>query len=140
MTNPEEKVSFETGDLSRNEIESILNILPVDITFVDREDTVRYFSQTKERIFPRTKAVIGHKVQQCHPQKSVHVVNQILEDFKNGRRDKAEFWINMNDRLILIRYFPVRNTDGDYLGCLEVTQDITDVKKIDGEKRLLDTE
>ncbi|UCG91306.1 MAG: DUF438 domain-containing protein [candidate division WOR-3 bacterium] len=140
MTKGNDKVSFRTGDLSSKEIESLLNTLPVDITFVDREDTVRYFSQTKERIFPRTKAVIGHKVQQCHPEKSVHVVNQILEDFKNGRRDKAEFWINMNKRLIFIRYFPVRDTNGDYLGCLEVTQDITDVKAIEGEKRLLDTE
>ncbi len=140
MTKSEGMVSFETGDLSATEIGSIFNTLPVDITFVDKEDTVRYFSQTRGRIFPRTKAVIGHKVQQCHPQKSVHVVNQILADFKNGRRDKAEFWINMNKRLILIRYLPVHNTSGDYLGCLEVTQDITDLKRIEGEKRLLDAE
>ncbi|MBE0460690.1 MAG: DUF438 domain-containing protein [Candidatus Aminicenantes bacterium] len=88
-------------------------------------------------MFPRTKAVIGRKVQNCHPQKSVHVVNQILEDFKNGRRDVAEFWINLNDRLIYIRYFAVHDKNGDYLGCLEVTQDITDIKQIEGEKKLL---
>jgi DUF438 domain-containing protein len=130
-------IHFETGDVSKEEIESILNNLPVDITFVDKDDTVRYFSQTKERIFPRTKAVIGRKVQQCHPQKSIHVVNQILDDFKNGRRDKAEFWINMETMIVYIRYFPVRNRAGEYLGCLEVTQDIAQIQKIKGEKRLL---
>ena len=130
-------ITFETGTLTVEEIESVLNTLPVDITFVDKNDEVRYFSKSKERIFPRTKAVIGRKVQQCHPQKSVHVVNQILEDFKSGRRDVAEFWINLDNRLIHIRYFPVRSKNGDYLGTLEVTQDITDIKKIEGEKRLL---
>ncbi|MGQ9632008.1 MAG: PAS domain-containing protein [bacterium] len=109
----------------------------MDITFVDKEDAVRYFSQSKDRIFVRTKAVIGRKVQQCHPQKSLHVVNRILEDFKSGGRDSAEFWIDFKGRLIYIRYFPVRNKNGEYLGCLEVTQDITDIKKIEGEKRLL---
>lgn len=135
-TELEGMISFETGGMSKEELEILLNTLPVDITFVDKEDTVRYFSQTEDRIFPRTKAVIGRKVQKCHPQKSVHIVNQILEDFKNNKRDIAEFWINLNNRLIYIRYFPVRNKDGDYLGCLEVTQDITDIKKIEGEKRL----
>ena len=131
------QIVFETGSFSKEDLETLLNTLPVDITFVDKEDTVRYFSQTKERIFPRTKAVIGRKVQQCHPQKSLHVVNKILEDFKNNKRDVAEFWINLNNRLIYIRYFSVRNKNGEYLGCLEVTQDITDIKKIKGEKRLL---
>ncbi|MGQ9664565.1 MAG: DUF438 domain-containing protein [bacterium] len=130
-------VNLDTGSLSVNVLENILNTLPVDITFVDRNDTVAYFSQTKERIFPRTKAVIGRKVQQCHPQKSVHVVNQILEDFKNKKRNVAEFWINMDGRLIYIRYFAVIDKNGEYLGCLEVTQDITNIQKITGEKRLL---
>ena len=130
-------MSFETGTLSKEKIEAIFDHLPVDITFVDKEDTVRYFSQSKERIFPRTKAVIGRKVQQCHPQKSLHIVNQILEDFKSGRRDSAEFWINLKGRLIYIRYFAVHDKNGDYLGCLEATQDITDIKKIKGERRLL---
>lgn len=133
----EEGVPLETGTLSKEEIEAIFNTLPVDITFVDRDDAVRYFSQSKERIFVRTKAVLGRKVQQCHPQKSIHIVNQILEGFKSGRRDLAEFWINYEDRLVYIRYFPVRNKGGDYLGCIEVTQDITDIKKVEGEKRLL---
>ncbi len=130
-------IDFETGSFIKEELEMLLNSLPVDITFVDKEDKVRYFSMTKERIFPRTKAVIGRKVQQCHPQKSVHVVNQILEDFKKGKRDVAEFWINMDKKLIYIRYFPVRSRRGEYLGCVEVTQDIAEIQKIKGEKRLL---
>lgn len=131
-------VSFETGNLLFDEIEAIFNTLPVDITFVDKDDKVCYFSQTKERIFLRTPAIIGRKVQQCHPEKSVHIVDKILNDFKEGKRDRAQFWINLNGRFILIRYFAVRNKKGTYLGCLEVTQDITDIKKLEGEKRLLD--
>ncbi|MFQ6061479.1 MAG: PAS domain-containing protein, partial [Thermoplasmata archaeon] len=133
----EGEIPFGTGSLSREQVEAILNSLPVDVTFVDSEDRVKYFSQSKDRIFVRTKAVIGRKVQQCHPQKSVHLVNQILEEFKSGKKDVADFWINMKGRLIYIRYFPVRNQEGEYLGCLEVTQDITDIKGIEGEKRLL---
>ena len=129
---------FETGMLSREEIEAILDALPVDITFVDKEDKVKYFSKAEGRVFVRTKAVIGRKVQQCHPQKSVHIVNRILESFKKGEKDAADFWINLKDRLIYIRYFPVRDKDGKYLGTMEVTQDITEIKKIQGEKRLLD--
>jgi len=130
-------VSLDTGSFSIKELENTLNTLPVDITFVNKDDKVAYFSQTKGRIFTRTKAVVGRKVQQCHPQKSVHVVNKILEDFRNKKRDSAEFWINMGGRLIYIRYFAVRDKQGDYLGCLEVTQDITEIQKITGEKRLL---
>jgi len=130
-------VPFETGTLAKEEIEAVFNNLPVDITFVDKENTVRYFNQSKERIFPRTKAVIGRKVQQCHPQKSIHIVNKILEDFKSGQRDAAKFWINLQGRLIFIQYFAVHDKNGNYLGCLEVTQNITDIKKIEGEKRLL---
>jgi PAS domain S-box-containing protein len=130
-------VAFDTGTLSEKELEAMLNSLPVDITFVDSNDTVRYFSQTKDRIFPRAKTIIGRKVQQCHPQKSIHAVNQILEDFRNGRRENAEFWIKMGEKTVYIRYFPVRDDAGSYLGCLEVTQDIAPIKKLEGEKRLL---
>jgi len=132
-----EKVEFETGALSVGELEALLNTMPVDIAFVDREDEVRYFSQGRGRIFKRTKAVIGLKVQNCHPKKSVHVVNRMLDDFKSGTRDVAEFWINLEGRLVYIRYFAVRGGKGEYVGCLEVTQDITDIQKITGEKRLL---
>lgn len=131
-------LQFETGSLSKEEVEAILDSLPVDISFVDKEDRVKYFNKAGKRIFVRTKAVIGRKVQQCHPKKSVHVVNSILEAFKTGKKDVAEFWIGMKNRLIHIRYFAVRDKDGKYLGTIEVTQDITDIKKIEGEKRLLD--
>jgi len=130
-------IEFDTGCLSKKELETLLDTLPVDVTFVDREDTVRYFNRLKDRIFKRSKAVVGRKVQQCHPQKSLHAVNRIVEDFKSGRRNVAEFWIKLNDRLVHIRYFAVRSQSGEYLGTLEVSQDITDIKKIDGEKRLL---
>lgn len=130
-------VGLETGSLSKEQIEAILDSLPAEITFVDKDDRVRYFSQPKDKIFLRTKAVLGNKVQQCHPQKSIHLVNQILEDFKDGNKDVAEFWINLKGRLVYIRYFPVRDKKGEYLGCMEVTQDITNIQKIEGERRLL---
>ncbi|HHO57165.1 MAG TPA: DUF438 domain-containing protein [Thermoplasmatales archaeon] len=133
----EGRISFPTGSLSKEEMEAMLDALPFDITFIDRDDRVRYFNQSKDRIFVRTKAIIGRKVQNCHPSKSVDVVNKILEEFKNGTKDKAEFWIDMDGRKIYIRYFPVRK-DGKYIGTMEITQDITDIKKIEGQKRLLD--
>ncbi|MDI6783062.1 MAG: DUF438 domain-containing protein, partial [bacterium] len=128
---------FATGKLSAEEIESIFNSLPVDITFVDKDDAVKYFSNGKERIFVRTTAVLGRNVKNCHPQKSIHVVNQILDEFKSGKRDSAAFWINLGGKLIYIRYFAVRNEKGEYLGCLEVSQDITEIKRLEGEKKLL---
>jgi PAS domain S-box-containing protein len=134
----EGETALATGSMTREELEAVLDALPVDITFVDKKDTVRYFNQPKERLFPRTKAVIGRKVQQCHPQKSTHRVDELLSDFKNGRRDSAEFWINMGERKVYIRYFAVRDKAGRYLGTLEATQDITKIKEIEGERRLLD--
>jgi len=125
-------------ELSYEIIEAMLDTLPVEISFVDKDDTVRYFNKEGRRIFPRTRAVIGRKVQNCHPQKSVHVVNKILDDFKNKKRDSAEFWIDLKGRKIYIRYFAVRDAKESYLGCLEITQDITDIQKIEGEKRLLE--
>ena len=119
-------------------LEAILDTLPVEISFVDAEDTVRYYSHGDKRIFRRTPAVIGRKVQNCHPQHSVHKVQQILDDFKVGRRGVAEFWINLHGRQVYIRYFAVRDEAGEYLGTLEATQDITEIKEIEGEKRLLD--
>ena len=126
-----EKLSYEV-------IEALLDALPVDITFVDEDDRVRYFNKEGKRIFARSRKIIGIKVQKCHPQKSIHVVNQILQDFRNNKRDSANFWIDLKGRKIYIRYFAVRDKEGKYLGCLEVTQDITDIQKVTGEKRLLD--
>jgi hypothetical protein len=131
-------LQFETGTLSREETEAILDSLPVDISFIDKDDSVRYFNKAEKRIFVRTKAVIGRKVQLCHPEKSVHVVSNIIEAFRKGRKDVAEFWITLNSRLVHIRYFAVRDKNGKYLGTLEVTQDITEIKKLEGQKRLLD--
>jgi len=130
------RISLPSGTLSREELEALLNTLPVDVTFVDAKDTVRYFSQSPSRIFARTPAVIGKKVQQCHPSKSIDRVNAILSGFRSGRSDSAEFWINLKGRLVHIRYFAVRGRKGRYLGCLEATQDITAIKRIEGEKRL----
>ena len=119
-------------------IEAMLDSMPVEVSFVDENDVVRYFNKNGDRIFPRPRSIVGKKVQQCHPQKSVHKVLQILEAFKKGKKDVAEFWINLKGRQIYIRYFPVRDKDKKYLGTLEVSQDITDITKIRGEKRLLD--
>lgn len=110
------------------------------MTFVDNTDTVRYYSRDKDRIFKRSPAVIGKKVQNCHPQKSLYKVEQVVNDLKSGRRDAAEFWIDLNGRKVYIRYFAVRDEAGNYLGTLEVSQDITDLQKITDEKRLLDAE
>jgi len=126
--------------LSTETHEAIFDTLPVDLTFVDDTDTVRYYSRGDKRIFRRTPAVIGRKVRDCHPQKSLHKVEQVVSDLKAGRRDAAEFWIDLHGRKIYIRYFAVRDKQGKYLGTLEVTQDITDLQKIKGEKRLLDVE
>ncbi len=126
--------------LSTETLEAIFDTLPVDLTFVDDTDTVRYYSRGEQRIFRRTPAVIGKKVQNCHPQPSVHKVNEVVSDLKSGRRKVAEFWIELKGRRIYIRYFPVKDKQGKYIGVLEVTQDITDLQKIKGEKRLLDME
>jgi PAS domain S-box-containing protein len=130
-------IKFESGAMTKEVLEAVLNTLPVDITFVDEKDHVRYFSQSPERIFVRSKSVIGREVRNCHPQKSIEKVEQILNDFRAGTRDKAEFWIRMGEALIYIRYFPVRDSEGKYLGCLEVSQNIAEIQKIEGEKRLL---
>ena len=124
--------------VERDVMAAILNTLPVELSFVDKNDQVRYFShENGDKIFPRTRGAIGTAVQNCHPEKSVHLVNKILEDFKAGRRKVAEFWIDMGPRRVYIRYFPVRNPQGEYLGTLEVVQDIAPVVALKGERRLL---
>jgi len=140
QTPPEGLLQFETGSLSKEEAEAILDTLPIDISFIDKDDRVKYFNKAEKRIFVRTKAVIGRTVQMCHPQESVHIVNRIIEAFRKGEKDSAEFWITLDNRLVHIRYFAVRDKDGKYLGTMEATQDLTDIKKIEGQKRLLDWE
>ena len=134
----DDEITLPTGKFTLKELLAILNTLPVDITFVDKDDKVKYFSEGKERIFTRTKSVIGRRVQDCHPLQSVDVVVEIVNSFREGKRDSVDFWINFKGKEIYIRYFAVRNKQGRYLGTLEVTQDITDIKKLKGEKRLLD--
>ena len=130
-------VLLPTGFLSIPELGRLLDTLPVDITFVGADDTVRYFSQGSERVFPRTKAIIGRKVANCHPPASVHIVEGIINDFKSGKKDHEDFWIKLGDKFVYIRYFAVRDETGTYLGVLEVTQDIAPIQAITGEKRLV---
>ena len=131
-------IRLETGVFTVEELEAMLNSLPVDITFVDKNNIVKYFSQGKERIFARTKSVIGRSVQNCHPPASVHVVNKIVEDLRSGKKDHEDFWIQKGEDFIHIRYFAVRNADGEYLGTVEFTQNIKPLRELTGEKRLLD--
>jgi DUF438 domain-containing protein len=126
-----------TGSFTLEELIAVMATLPFDLTFVDKDDTVRYFSPGKERIFSRSKAILGRKVQYCHPPKSVHIVDQILSDFKSGKQSRARFWINLHGRLVYICYYAVRNETGEYLGTLEVTQDLTEARSLEGERRLL---
>jgi DUF438 domain-containing protein len=130
-------IKMETGILSLKQLELLLNHLPVDITFIDHEDVVRYFSHGKERIFARTKAVIGRTVQNCHPPRSVHVVEELLADFKAGKKESDDFWIKFRDKYVYIRYFAVRDENGKYIGTLEFTQNIDPIQAINGEKRIL---
>ncbi len=125
--------------LDRTVLAAMLNTLPVELSFVDARDVVQYFShENREKIFGRTRGAVGTAVQNCHPAHSVHMVNAILADFKAGRRAVAEFWIEMGGKFIHIRYFPVRDDKGVYLGCMEVVQDVTGIRALTGEKRLID--
>ena len=125
--------------LDRGVLAAVLNTLPVEISFVDADDRVRYFSHEKgDKIFPRLRSAIGTAVENCHPERSVDKVKQILADFKAGRRDVAEFWLDFQGKKVHVRYFPVRNDSGQYLGCLETVQDVTAIQKLTGERRLLD--
>ena len=125
-------------NLNKEQLEGILEAIPVEISFVDENDLVRFWNKHETRIFKRPMSAIGKSVQNCHPKQSVDKVNQVLSDLKNGKRDSAEFWINLGERKIYIRYFAMRDKTGKYLGTLEATQDITQIKKIEAEKRLLE--
>ncbi|RKD89791.1 DUF438 domain-containing protein [Mangrovibacterium diazotrophicum] len=131
-------VNLGTGKVSIEQIKLIFNHLPVDITFVDENNKVCYFSTPPKRIFPRTTAIIGREVSNCHPPESVHVVEQIVESFRSGEKDQADFWIKMRGEYILIQYFAVRDENGNYKGVIEVSQEISGIKALEGEKRLLD--
>ena len=125
-------------NLSQEQLAGTLETIPIEISFVNEDDVVKFWNKHETRIFKRPTSVVGKSVQNCHPKQSVDKVNKILSDLKAGKRDSAEFWINLREKKVYIRYFAVRNKAGKYLGTLEVTQDITEIKEIEGEKRLLD--
>lgn len=131
-------LALETGLLTLDQINQLLTHLPVDITFVDENDEVRYFTDSSHRIFPRSPGIIGRKVQLCHPAKSVHVVEQIVTAFRKGEEDVAEFWLELGGRFIHIRYFAIRDAKGEYRGTMEVSQNVTDIRALEGQRRLLD--
>lgn len=131
-------IQLSTGKLNLEQLELIFSHLPVDMTYVDENDEVKFYSDPKHRIFPRTRSIIGRKVQNCHPHESVNIVNQIVETFKKGEKDEASFWIKMGEKFILIKYFAVRDEKNIYKGVLEVSQEISDIQKLTDERRLLD--
>jgi DUF438 domain-containing protein len=131
------RIQLPTGGFSVQDLLAILNTLPVDITFVGSDDRVKYFSQSSDRIFQRSRAILNRDVRHCHPPASAHIVDKILNDFKSGRQDRAPFWINLRGRMIHIEYFALRNEEGEYLGTLEVSQDVTGYRALEGEQRIL---
>lgn len=135
--NTKNSIQLTTGNFAIDELEALFKTLPIDITFVDKDDKVKFFSLGPDRIFTRNRAILGRDVRMCHPPSSVHVVDQILEDFKSGKESSAAFWITMQGRFIYIEYFAMRGKEGDYLGTIEFTQDLTHVRKLEGEQRLL---
>lgn len=137
MLNESGNVQLPSGSFDAEEIMAILNTVPFDMTFVDRNDKVKYFTQGKERIFARSRSIINRDVRLCHPPGSVHIIEKILEDFKSGKASHAPFWIQMHGKFIHIEYFALRNEKGEYLGTLEVSQDLAELRKLEGEKRIL---
>jgi len=134
----ESVVKFDAGELTHAEINAILNTVPFDMTFIDKEGKVKYFTQGKERIFDRPITILGRHVNMCHPPQSVHIVEKIVNSFKDGSKDHEDFWIDFHNQFVHIRYYAVRDKNGEYLGTLEVTQDIKPIRDLQGEKRLLD--
>jgi DUF438 domain-containing protein len=132
------EIPLKTGFLTVEQLDLMLTNLPIDVTFVDENDKVRYFTQGKERIFTRTAAIIGRDVQNCHPPQSMHVVQKILDEFKAGTKDLAEFWIPMGEAFVHIRYFALRDENGAYKGVIEVSQNVASIRALEGERRLLD--
>ncbi|HEX3008151.1 MAG TPA: PAS domain-containing protein, partial [Bacteroidales bacterium] len=132
-----DSIQLTTGNFRVDELEALFKVLPVDLTFVDKADKVRFFSLGPDRIFTRNRAILGRDVRMCHPPSSVHVVDQILDDFRSGKENSAAFWINMQGKFIYIEYFAMRGKNGEYLGTVEYTQDLTHLRKLEGEQRLL---
>lgn len=130
-------IQLPSGSFTAQEIMAILNTIPVDMTFVDKNDKVKYFTQGKERVFTRNRSIINRDVRLCHPPGSTHIVEKILDDFKTGKASHAPFWINMKEKFIKIEYFALRGEKGEYLGTLEVSQDLSENRALEGERRIL---
>jgi hypothetical protein len=130
-------IQLPSGGFTAEELMAILNTLPVDMTFVDKDDKVKYFSQSSERIFQRNRAILNRDVRLCHPPASAHIVDKIIDDFRTGKASRAPFWINMKGKMIHIEYFALRNEKGEYLGTLEMSHDVTVYRELDGEQRIL---
>jgi DUF438 domain-containing protein len=130
-------VRLPSGSFSIGELTLLLNTLPVDITFVDKNDKVKFFTQGQHRIFDRNRAILGRDVRMCHPPHSMHIVDQILNDFKSGKESAAPFWIQMQGKFIYITYLPLRDKDNNYMGTIEFSQDLTQLRALEGEQRLL---
>ena len=136
----EGRIDLEQGHMLPEQINLLLKFMPVDITYVDENDIVIFYNRGEDRVFPRSAGIIGREVKFCHPPKSVDQVLMILREFKAGRKDEAEFWITFKGRFIHIRYFAIRDEEGNYKGVIEVSQDVTDIRKLEGQQRLLDWE
>ena len=132
------KIKLPTGIFNLNELNTVFNTMPFDLTFVDKDDNVKFFSHGSDRIFQRSNAILGRKVQYCHPPSSVHIVEKILNDFKSGAQNKASFWINFQGKFVSISYYALKDEENNYMGTLEVTQDLTELRKLEGERRILE--
>ena len=137
MNRTADSVQLPSGSFTVEELLAILNRLPIDMTFVDRNDRVKYFSQSEERIFQRNRAILNRDVRHCHPPASAHIVDRIIEDFKSGKATRAPFWINIGGKMIHIEYFALRNEKGEYLGTLEVSHNVSPYRELEGEQRIL---
>jgi DUF438 domain-containing protein len=133
---PSGDVTLASGTFTVEELTCMLDSLPCDITFVGKDDRVRYFSEGKERVFPRTRSIIGREVAACHPPKSLHAVETLVQAFKDGKKDSESFWLQRGGKFVLIRYYAVRNGQKEYLGVLEVTEEISSLRALEGEKTL----
>ena len=137
VINENGSIQLPSGSFTASEIMAILNTVPFDMTFVDKDDKVKYFTQGKERIFPRSRSIINRDVRLCHPPGSVHIIEKILDDFKSGRASHAPFWIQMHGKFVHIEYYALRDEKGEYLGTLEVSQDLAPLRRLEGEQRIL---
>jgi DUF438 domain-containing protein len=129
---------YDEGYMTPEQVNLLLRFLPVDITYVDENDKVIFYNRGDDRVFSRSKGIIGREVRFCHPPKSVDMVLRIVAEFKAGTKDVAEFWFNFKGRVIHIRYFAIRDNQKNYKGVIEMSQDVTDIQKLEGQKRLLD--